>query len=104
MREQIVIERRFRGPPKTANGGYVCGIVAGFLGKPAEVTLRRPPPIGRPLQVERLDGGGIALRDGETVIAEGIPATVEIDIPDPVSFDDATLAARAWSRSPSASG
>ena len=95
MREQIVIERRFRGPPDSANGGYACGIVAGFLGKTAEVTLRRPPPIERPLTLEH-NGERIALRDGETVIAEGMPATVEIDIPDPVSFSDAEEAAKSF--------
>jgi hypothetical protein len=92
--EQIVIERRFRGPPKSANGGYVCGLLAGFLGRTAEVTLRRPPPIGRPLILEH-DGGGATLRDGDILIAEGAPATIELDVPPPVSFDDATLAAKS---------
>ena len=27
----VVLERRFNGPPGTANGGYACGIVARLL-------------------------------------------------------------------------
>ncbi len=81
MNEQVVVDQRFRGPHESVHGGYVCGVVAGLVGGTAEVTLRRPPPLDTPLDVVRLDGGGIALHDGETVIAEGAPATVKIDIP-----------------------
>ncbi len=96
MSEQIIIDRRFRGPPDSGNGGYVCGIVAGLIGGTAEVTLRRPPPIGRPLEVVRLDRGGVALRDGETLIAQGEPASVEIEVPDPVGYAAAQEAAKSY--------
>jgi hypothetical protein len=39
------------GPPATANGGYACGAIAELLGGGPEVTLRRPPPLGRPLRL-----------------------------------------------------
>ncbi len=93
MSEQIIIDRRFRGPPETANGGYACGLVAGLIGATAEVTLRLPPPVDKPLDVQRHDVGRVALLDGESVVAEGIPTTVEIEIPEPVSFSDAEEAA-----------
>ncbi|MCH7699907.1 MAG: hypothetical protein IH865_13305 [Chloroflexi bacterium] len=96
MSEQVVIDRRFRGPPTTANGGYICGIVAGLIGGTAEVTLRLPPPIDRSLDVHRHDDGRVALLDGERVVAEGIPATLEIEIPEPVSFSDAEEAAKSF--------
>ncbi len=96
MNEQVVVDQRFNGPPESGNGGYVCGVLGGLVGGTAEVTLRRPPPLDRPLQVARLDGGGVTLRDGEAVIAEGEPASVEIDIPEPVSFSDAEEAARSY--------
>ncbi len=61
----------FNGPPDSANGGYTCGLVAAALGAtPAEVSLRAPPPLERELAVERT-AGGVTVRDGETVIAEG---------------------------------
>ncbi len=90
MSEQVIIDRRFRGPPDSGNGGYVCGIVAGFIGDTAEVTLRRPPPLEKVLAIERLEHGGVALRDGEALVAEGSPTTIEVDIPAPVSFAEAT--------------
>ena len=96
MSEQVTIERRFNGPPESGNGGYVCGVVAGLVGGTTEVTLRRPPPLDRPLQVARLDNGSVALRDGETVIAEGAPASLEIDPPAPVSFTEAEEASRSY--------
>src|SRR5215218_4317713 len=49
---EIVIDRRFRGPDQSGNGGYTCGLVAGAMDGPAAVTLRLPPPLEVPLRVE----------------------------------------------------
>jgi len=94
--ESLTIDRRFNGPPESAHGGYVCGLLAGLIGGPAEVTLRKPPPLAHPLTVLRLEGGGISLRDGETTIAEGVPAEVELEPPPPVTFAEATSASQAY--------
>ncbi len=96
MSEQVTIDQRFNGPPDSGHGGYVCGVVAGLVGGPAEVTLRRPPPLGRPLEIQRLEGGRVALRDGETVVADGAPASVDIDVPEPVGFPDAEAASKSY--------
>ncbi|HET7855054.1 MAG TPA: hypothetical protein VFL41_01210 [Gaiellaceae bacterium] len=93
--DELVIEPRFNGPAESANGGYTCGLVAGFLGGRAEVTLRRPPPLGRPLVVER-EGGRVVVRDGEAVVAEAVPAEVELDIPEPPSYEDAVRASARY--------
>ena len=37
----VIVERRFLGPPNSANGGYACGLIGGFIDGSAEVTLRR---------------------------------------------------------------
>ena len=39
----IVIPRRFNGPPRSGNGGYVCGRIAQFLSGPVRVRLRTYP-------------------------------------------------------------
>ncbi len=96
MGEQVTIDRRFNGPPDSGHGGYVCGVVAGLVGGSAEVTLRRPPPLGRPLEIQRLDGGRVTLRDGDTVVADGAPASVDIDVPEPVGFPDAEAAGKSY--------
>ena len=96
MTERVVIDRRFRGPPESGNGGYVCGTVATLIGPAAQITLRRPPPLGHPLIVERLDGGAVALRDGETVIAEGVAAALDLEVPEAVSPADAAEASSSY--------
>jgi hypothetical protein len=85
----FVIDPQFNGPPGSGHGGYSCGCAAALIhGTCAEVTLRRPPPIGVELEVER-DGGGAALVcDGE-VVASARPAKLELDGPPPVGLAQA---------------
>jgi hypothetical protein len=83
--ESVVIDTRFNGPPDSGNGGYTCGLLAGFVDGPASVSLRKPPPLGVPLAVVRdgngngnggNDGGlGVRLVDGDELVAEAEPAS-----------------------------
>lgn len=90
----VVIDKCFCGPPNSANGGYACGILAGAVDGSAEVTLRAPPPLGRPLQLARSPQNTAELQDGATVLgtARGVHLKVG-DIP-AVSFAEAEDAAR----------
>jgi hypothetical protein len=89
---EIVLPRHFRGPLTSANGGYACGRLAAFVdADEVEVTLRLPPPLDRPLTVDR-GGEGARLLDGEALVAEARPAPVEIRAPGPVSLADAERA------------
>ena len=90
----LVIDRHFRGPTESANGGYTCGLLASLLHGPAEVTLRAPPPLDRPLEVSWDDGRGrIEVRHGDALVAEAVRAEADVDVPEPVSFEEATAAA-----------
>ncbi len=91
----MTIGARFNGPDGSANGGYTCGRVAALLGGSAEVTLRSPPPLERALAVER-DGDRLELLDGETLVAEAVPGSVELDVPDPPSWAEAERAAARY--------
>jgi hypothetical protein len=93
MRSEIVIERRFRGPTGSANGGYTCGLVASFLDGPAEVTLRAPPPLDRPLTVERDGDGPVRVLDDGALVAEARPTALQLEPPPGPSFEDAAAAA-----------
>jgi len=87
--DTITFDPGCNGPPGTGHGGYVSGVMARLLGEdPAEVTLRVPPPLGRPLTIER-EAGGIQLYHGAVMVAEALPAQFEIDVPAPVSFEEA---------------
>lgn len=95
---ELTIDTRFNGPPDSGNGGYVAGRLAALLGDTAaaEVTLRLPPPLGRPLQV-RADGDGLALHDGDALIASARAAD-PTTLPEPpagVELDAARAAAAA---------
>ena len=88
----ITIAHRFRGPPESGNGGYVAGLVAQYLDGVAEVTLRMPPPLERALTVVQPAAGEVELRDGDTLVAEGRPGAVDLDIPAPPSYAEAEAA------------
>jgi hypothetical protein len=96
MAETITIDPRFNGPPDSGNGGYSCGRLARFVdAEVVEVTLRLPPPIGRPLHVERGDDGAARLLDGSALVAEARPTELAADAPRPVSAGDAAAAEHA---------
>jgi hypothetical protein len=100
----IVIPDRYRGPPQSGNGGYVCGVLSGLLtggrfdlpdGGAAEVTLRAPVPLDQAIAVRRT-GDALTAHHGETLIAEAALAPLQMEIPQPASFEQA-LAAREQS-------
>ncbi|MGH3071873.1 MAG: hypothetical protein ACRDNB_06335 [Gaiellaceae bacterium] len=88
----ITIDRRYRGPLHSGNGGYTAGRLAAVVDGPAEVTLRLPPPLDRPLEVAEVDGV-VLLLDGEAIVAEARPAAPDVDPPEPVSLREAEEAA-----------
>ena len=102
----VVVPDRFRGPPSSGNGGYVCGLLGGLLTggrydlpeqQAAEVTLRAPVPLDQPIAVRR-DGNTLSAHHGETLIAEAALASLQLEVPEPASWEQA-LAARAESPS-----
>jgi hypothetical protein len=90
--ETVTIDRRYRGPLRSANGGYACGLLGSRVGRAAEVTLRRPPPLGRPLTVRR-DGERLLLDDGGELVAEAIAGDPGIEAPVPPAPGAAAAAA-----------
>lgn len=90
----VVIARRFRGPRTSANGGYAAGLLARALGTAAaDVALRRPPPLQRPLALSR-DGARLLLWDGDALVAEASAGEPELEPPRPPSWDEAVAAGR----------
>jgi hypothetical protein len=91
----MIVPGRYNGPPDSGNGGYTCGLVAAILGGVAEVTLRRPPPLDRDLEVVRANGR-VQIRDGAALVAEAEPAAVDADVPTPVSVEEAAEASARY--------
>ena len=95
--QTIVIEQRFRGPPHSGNGGYVCGAFGGLLtdgnhalasNRAAEVTLRAPVPLDTPLEVRR-DDARLTIHDGDTLIAECCLVELTMEVPPAPSYQEA---------------
>ena len=94
--EAVSIPARFNGPPGSANGGYTCGLTAAGLRSPVEVSLRKPPPLDRGLNV-RDDTGRRALLDGDEVVAEAVAIEgVAADPPATPSVEEALAASERY--------
>ena len=94
---RVLVDQRFRGPPNSVQGGYACGLVAELLaGRCAVVSLRLPPPLERPLELRRHDDGTVVLLDGERLLAEGAAADLQLEVPEPVSLDQAQRASAEY--------
>jgi hypothetical protein len=95
--ESITVDGRFCGPPRSGNGGYVCGRVAARLAVagPVVVRLKAPPPIDRAMRVESMPGGA-RLLDGEAVIAEARATDLELEVPACPSFEQAQRASQRY--------
>ena len=78
--DTIVIDRRFRGPVASGNGGVSAGLAASLLEGSAAVRLRMPPPIDTALAVRDIDDG-VALMLDEQVVMEARPAEVPVAVP-----------------------
>lgn len=95
MTTSVVIERRFRGPPTSGNGGYVAGLLADYMEGTAEITLRSPPPLETPLHIASTSEG-VAMHAGEQLVAEGKWAEFDLQLPTPPSFEEAERAAKGY--------
>src|SRR3954467_6830075 len=84
-RGELLFEPRFCGPPGSVNGGFACGTLAGPVGGPAEVSLRRPIPLGRALAVRSAPDGALTLLDGEAALAEARPGAGGAPPPPPAA-------------------
>jgi hypothetical protein len=93
--DELTIPAEFNGPPTSANGGYTCGRVAELVGaEVVQVSLRSPPPLDTPLRVSR-DGERVELREGDTLVAEGAPSELLLDVPDAVPVKEVAAAVDA---------
>ena len=96
----VRVAARFCGPPSSANGGYVCGLVADAIGQLVTVRLLKPPPLDAQMTVHAdADGTWHVEHDAQRIV-EARPATLDdLAPPATVTYADA-LAASAnatWS-------
>ena len=86
------IDRRFRGPPASGNGGYSAGLLARALGgSGCTVTLRQPPPLDAALRIE-CGPEGFSMLAGDIVIASAVREALVHAVPAPPGFEAARQA------------
>ena len=90
------IARRFRGPPRSGNGGYVAGALAKQLGGTAAVRIKAPPPLETELTLE-IDEDHVRLLHQSIVVAEARTAQLTLQPPVAPTFARAEEAARSFS-------
>ncbi len=93
----VIIPRRYNGPPDSANGGYACGLLAALLGRrgggdaPPAAAARHGAGGGA-----RARRDGVELRHDDAVVAEGCAAGLELEVPAPVSVEEAEQASKGY--------
>ncbi|MEZ5461057.1 PaaI family thioesterase [Dokdonella sp.] len=93
--ERFSISERFRGPPKSGNGGYVCGRIAAHLHGTARVRLKAPPPLEVELRLETSDQGARLFLD-ETLIGEAGSAQLDLEVPAVPTFEQAEASSHSF--------
>ena len=96
MGQSVVIPSRFNGPPDSGNGGYSCGVLAGFIEGPARVRLHVPPPLDTPLEVRTGERGFVRMFDGDTLVGTALPDPLEMDVPAAPSLEQAAEASTRY--------
>lgn len=93
----LCIERRFNGPPNSANGGYTCGMVAGLIGDTVNVRLHRPPPLEAALELQHSGDGEWQLKHHDELIAVAKSSRVPTThVPSAVDYVSALAVAREY--------
>lgn len=91
----LTIERRYRGPPDSGNGGYVCGLIAATLRADVQVRLVTPPPLDTVLSLEKAEGGW-ELRSEAGPVARATPARLALEVPPPPQYVQAVWASQHY--------
>jgi hypothetical protein len=71
-------------------------MLAAHLGGPARIRLHVPPPLDTALRITRAEDGGVAMYDGDTLVASGRSGHPALDVPAPPSEEEARQAMGAF--------
>ncbi len=92
---QVSINSIYNGPVNCGNGGYISGLLAGFIDGDAEIRINAAFPVETPLQVRNTDEGiGVYLNDKMLGSARSI--NLELSIPTPPDLTSARAASQRF--------
>ena len=78
--DTVTIPSRFKGPPKSANGGYTCGLMARQIEGDVAASLKIPPPLDTPLAIRQSEGK-VEMYLGERLVGRADPAVLDLAVP-----------------------
>lgn len=94
-RREIIISKHFEGPTDLTLGGYISGLMAVHLDSDTvEVTMRKPTFMERPLMLDTTIPDRVFLYDGDLLLNEARPIELKMEIPEPISLEQAKKASR----------
>jgi len=95
--QTLVIPARYCGPPGTANGGYVAGMLAAYIDGVTEVSLWKPTPLDTPLNIIFDSDGTVRLQQEEEIILTARAMDFELDVPAAPTYAQAEAASKHFS-------
>jgi hypothetical protein len=99
----VIIERRFCGPPQSANGGYFAGRVAALTDRSVAVRLIKPPPLEVALTVRTAQDGRLEVLAGTELVAQTREQSLEVPVissPDYIAAIEASRQYAGFARHP----
>lgn len=78
--DTVIIPARFKGPPRSANGGYVCGLMARRIGGDAAASLKLPPPLDTPIALTESEDA-VELHLDDRLVGRAQAADLNLDVP-----------------------
>lgn len=78
--DTVIIPARFKGPPQSANGGYVCGLMARRIGGDAAASLKIPPPLDTPIALTESEDT-VELHLDDRLVGRAQAAELDLDVP-----------------------
>ena len=93
--ERFEIAERFRGPPRSGNGGYTCGRIAKPIEGTVVVRLKVPPPLNAELRLESTSEEARLFHD-TMLVGEAKRSSLDLQAPPCPSYEQAEQATRSF--------
>ena len=87
--DTLTIPARFKGPPRSANGGYVCGLMARRIEGDVAASLKAPPPLDTPITVTQTDRS-VEMYLGDQLLGQAQVKPLDLEVPplpEPLELD-----------------
>ncbi len=94
--DTLIIEPLYNGPPQSANGGYLIGLLGKYLEGSYMSRLFAPPPLDTPMRIMRNEDGSVDVYDGNQIIAHAEQAIFEKPELPQSSMEEAAKGARKY--------